>query len=93
MIDSIKTDKLSYHLPIKIWRILIMERYGQNYTFSPYVQLPVCDKGVISEISGDFTLPDYQPEIKKLLRITANVLPASRYVGDRNAEFSGNVDY
>lgn len=70
-----------------------MERYGQNYTFSPYVQLPVCDKGVISEISGDFTLPDYQPEIKKLLRITANVLPASRYVGDRNAEFSGNVDY
>lgn len=70
-----------------------MERYGQNDTFSPFVQLSICDKSVISEISGDFTLPDYQPEIKKLLRVTANVLPASRYVGDRNAEFSGNVDY
>ena len=70
-----------------------MERYGKNDSLSFFVQLPVCDKSVISEISGDFTLPDYQPEIKKLLRVTANVLPASRYVGDRSAEFTGNVDY
>jgi hypothetical protein len=93
VIDSINRDSPAYLLSINAWRTTIMERYGQNATFSPYVQLPVCDKSVISEISGDFTLPDYQPEIKKLLRVTANVLPASRYVGDRSAEFSGNVDY
>ena len=70
-----------------------MERYGKKDSFSPFVQLPVCDRSVVSEISGDFTLPDYQPEIKKLLRVTASVLPASRYIGDRSAEFSGNIDY
>lgn len=70
-----------------------MVKYGKNDTFSRFVQLPVCDKSTVSEISGDFSLPDYQPEIKKLLRVTANILPASKYIGERNAEFSGNIDY
>ena len=33
--------------------------------------LPICDKVITQDISGDFSLPDYQPEIKRLLRITA----------------------
>ena len=57
------------------------------------VQLPLCDKSIITELSGDFTLPDYQPEIKRLLRVTASVLPPSKYVGDNGASLAGNIDY
>lgn len=70
-----------------------MEQYGINTANGGYIQLPVCDKNIISELSGDFTLPDYQPEIKRLLRVSASVLPASKYIGDRSMELAGNIDY
>lgn len=57
------------------------------------VQLPVCDRTVTSEISGEISLPDYQPEIKRLLRVSAGVQPPTRYVGGGSMEFSGTVDY
>ena len=37
------------------------------------LQLPVADKIVTTELSGDFTLPDYHPEIKRLLWVNASV--------------------
>ena len=57
------------------------------------MQIPLCQKTVLSEVSGDFSLPDYQPEIKRLLRIRPCVLPAAPYAGSGNAEFSGTLDY
>ena len=70
-----------------------MDQYESKRAPGGFVQVPICDKSVIGEMSGDFTLPDYQPEIKRLLRVSASILPASRYVGERSAELSGNVDY
>ncbi len=58
-----------------------------------YAQIPISEKTITTELSGDFTLPDYQPEIKRLLKISANVLPPSKYIGDSQAEFAGNIDY
>lgn len=57
------------------------------------IQIPICDKTVTTEISEDFTLPDYLPEIRRLLRITPSVTPPSRYIGNDIAEFSGNVGW
>ena len=57
------------------------------------MQIPLCQKTVLSEVSGDFSLPDYQPEIKRLLRIRPCVLPAEPYAGSGNAEFTGTLDY
>ena len=57
------------------------------------LQIPLCDKTVLTEVAGDFSLPDYQPEIKRLLRIRPCVLPPSHYAGAGNAEFSGTLDY
>ena len=65
----------------------------EKYNVVPKARIPVCDRAVTSEISGDFTLPDYQPEIKRLLRISASVLPPSKYISERGAEFAGNIDY
>jgi hypothetical protein len=57
------------------------------------LQLPLCDKMLTNEVTGDFSLPDYQPEIKRLLRVTATVQPPSHYIGGGSAEFSGTVDF
>ena len=56
-------------------------------------QLPVCEKSVSVEVSSDFSLPDYQPEIRRLLSTRVSVLPPSDYVGNDNAEFSGELSY
>ena len=66
---------------------------NDNGALGGCVQLSLCDKTLNTELSGDFTLPDYQPEIKRLLRVSASVLPPSKYVGDRECELAGNVDY
>lgn len=57
------------------------------------IYLPVCDKVVTAEVGCDFSMPDYQPEIRRLLRVRATVLPPSSYVGAGKAEFSGTVRY
>ena len=57
------------------------------------MQLPICDRTVTSEVSSDISLPDYQPEIKRLLRVSATVQPPSRYIGGGAMELSGTVDY
>lgn len=55
------------------------------------IQLPYPLRHITTEVIGDFTLPDYQPEIKRLLRIGVNLLPPDprRSEGD----LMGAVDY
>ena len=55
--------------------------------------LPICDKTLTQDVSGDFSLPDYQPEIKRLLRIGASVLPPVTYASGDTVDMSGSMDY
>ena len=66
-----------------------------NDFFEEYeeLELVAADKNTVSELSSDFSLPDYQPEIKRLLRVNASMLPPSKYFGAGEAEFTGNIDY
>lgn len=57
------------------------------------VQLPICHRTLSTELSGDFSLPDYQPEIKRLLRIGASVLPPERYTSGDSLELERSMDY
>ena len=57
------------------------------------IQAPIGDRTVITELSEEFSLPDYQPEMKRLLRVRATVLPSDQYVGAGNVECSGRIDY
>lgn len=70
-----------------------MEKYRENYDSGDLIRIPVCDKSVTCELSEDVTLPDYQPDIKRLLGIRAMPQFPSRYVGNSSAEFSGELDY
>ena len=57
------------------------------------VQTALCDRQIVTELASDFSLPDYQPEIKRLLRIETNVLPPNRFAGGDGVELSGTLDY
>lgn len=57
------------------------------------VQMPLTDRILTTDVAGDFSLPDYQPEIKRLLRINTSCLPPTRYAGGGAMELSGSLDY
>lgn len=59
---------------------------------SPRVLLvPICERGVGSEVTCEYVLPDYEEEIRRLLRVNVTVVPPLCYVGAGNASFSGTV--
>ena len=65
----------------------------ERYATGKYIQVPINEKATVTDLSGDFALPDYQPEIKRLLRVSACVLPPSKFIGDNEGELSGSIDY
>lgn len=65
---------------------------SQNNT-GYFPQMPICDKLLSVEVNSDFSLPDYQPEIRRLLSSRVSVLPPSEYIGNGNASLSGEVSY
>lgn len=58
-----------------------------------FPQMPVCDKRMTVELNSDFSLPDYNSEIRRLLLCRAYVKPESEYIGNSNAEIRGEVLY
>ncbi len=57
------------------------------------LQLPVCKRVLTTDLVGDFSLPDYQPEIKRLLRIIPSITPPERYISGDSVDLDGVVDY
>ena len=55
--------------------------------------MPLCDRFVTTDISNDYTLPDYEPEIRRILNVSSVVTPPAKYISATGAEFNGNVDY
>lgn len=70
-----------------------MEKYNKGEFMPGGFRVPVSDRVLTTELSEDFTLPDYQPEIRRLLRIDITLTPHSRYIGANGAEFSGTAHY
>ena len=50
-------------------------------------------EAVWCESSGDFSLPEYMPEIGKMLKVEPRIVPSGKYIGSDRAEFSGSVVY
>ena len=62
-------------------------------TTSQRFRMPICDRTINTEISTDYTLPDYQAEIRKVLRVGVSVMPPTKFISGNSAEFGGVVDY
>ncbi len=55
--------------------------------------VPIAQKTVITELSDELTLPDYRPEIRRLLKLTVALPTPSPYISGNTAEFSGDAVY
>ncbi len=55
--------------------------------------LPIYERTFGTEVTGDFTLPDYQNEIRRILCVKATALPPAKYLSDSAIEFNGTLDY
>lgn len=55
--------------------------------------LPLCEQTATAEVSGEYTLPDYLPQIRRILHVVGQTPPPSRYVGDGELELDGAVEY
>ncbi len=71
----------------------MMNEYTGEATTRQSVQVPILTRELTTEVAGDYSLPDYQPEIKRLLRIGTNVLPPNRFAGSDGTELQGTLDY
>lgn len=70
-----------------------MDNYTKSDSAALRVQTLLCDKQEMSEVTCEVSLPDYRPEVKRLVRVSATVAPPARYVGAANTELSGSVDF
>ncbi|MBQ2718715.1 MAG: LysM peptidoglycan-binding domain-containing protein [Clostridia bacterium] len=61
--------------------------------FGGSIESDGCREAITAEAGVEHTLPDYMPEVRKLLRIDARAIPSGRYVEDGRCEFSGIVAY
>ena len=61
--------------------------------FESKIQKDLVTDAVFTESSEEFILPDYMPEIGRVLRVTATLFPEDPYLGSDAAEFSGRVEY
>ena len=49
--------------------------------------------GLRCDSVGDYSLPDYNGDVKKVLLVKTRVFPTGKFVGDDTLEFSGSVGY
>lgn len=70
-----------------------MEKYIKGEFTPGTLRLPVCRRQLVNDLAEELTLPDYQPAVNRLLRITPVVTPPARYIGAGRLELSGSVTY
>ncbi len=58
-----------------------------------YLSVGVCEKSFGIEAAADYTLPDYQSDIRRILHVSQTVLPPAKYISGDSVEFNGTVDY
>lgn len=55
--------------------------------------MPMCKRVINTDISEDIIIPDYYPEIRRVLCVRENMLPPAKFVSGNKIDISGVVDY
>ena len=55
--------------------------------------VPAFDITQTAEAGGEFTMPDYYPEIRRVVSVAAEALPDSKYLSDGNLEVGGTLAF
>lgn len=73
-----------------------MNSYQNNFTkggSDTRIQSPILARTVTQELNDDLTLPEYKPEVRRMLSVRAVAMPAAHYLTPGHAEFAGSVRY
>ena len=57
------------------------------------ITMPIIRRDINSDVSEDFTLPDYYPEIRKVLYARESLLAPAKFVGGNKIDVNGVIDY
>lgn len=57
------------------------------------ITMPIIRREINSDVSEDFTLADYYPEIRKVLYVREALLTPSKFVSGNKIDVSGVIDY
>ena len=55
--------------------------------------MPMCKRVINTDISEDIIIPDYYPEIRRVLCVRENMLPPAKFVSGNKIDINGVVDY
>ena len=55
--------------------------------------MQICNRVINTDISEDFTLPDYNPEIRRALYVKESMLPPAKFISGNKLDVNGVVDY
>lgn len=70
-----------------------MDRARITQNSEPLITRPEFDFFVTGEAGGEVTMPDYYPEIRRVVCTTASALPDSKFLSDGVLEFGGTVAF
>lgn len=70
-----------------------MEKLDARINEKQTIQKEITGDFVYCDTQGDFTLPDYLPEIRKIIRIDTTVIPSGKFISANRAEFAGIAAY
>lgn len=68
-------------------------RGGEGKSLGNRAPIRLCRDNFWCDLSGDFVLPEYLPEIRKLLRVNARVCQPSKYLSAAAVKLSGMLEY
>ena len=68
-----------------------MEKSMQNMDTAPAFCVHKGTCFVTGDFGGELIMPDYYPEIRRIVTVRASVLPDSKYIHDRELETGGTL--
>ncbi len=81
-----------YRIEIGKGEIEMIKRDEMSGETLDRITMPMCEKLVNYETSGDVALPEYLPEIRKILNVSGKIQSPSKYVNGTMVECSGVID-
>jgi len=55
--------------------------------------MPICSRVINTDVSEDFTLPDYYPEIRRVLYVKEAMLQPAKFISGNKLDVGGVIDY
>lgn len=59
----------------------------------PYAQRELPAQLLYTDSTAEYTLPDYLPEMRRVLSVRSGVIPSGQYIGQSRAEFAGTCNH